>query len=103
MSLCITCSEAQPRSVLSNPTTTVLAVITAMTFSASGAAPTPLYAQYQESFGLTPFAITVIFAAYVLSLLTALLTVPIPTALPVQASSGPATRTIFRSSRPDSR
>jgi len=75
MSLCITCDETQPRSVLSNATTTVAAVITAMTFSASGAAPTPLYHQYQESFGLTPFAITVIFAAYVLSLLAALLTV----------------------------
>jgi MFS family permease len=75
MSLCVTCNEAQPRSVLSNATTTVVAAITAMTFSASGAAPTPLYHQYQESFGLTPFAITVIFAAYVLSLLAALLTV----------------------------
>src|SRR6185436_14141946 len=75
VSLCVTCNDAQPRSVLSNVTTTVLAVITAMTFSASGAAPTPLYHQYQESFGLTPFAITIIFAAYVLSLLAALLTV----------------------------
>jgi MFS family permease len=75
VSLCITCNEAQPRSVLSNVATTVVAVTTAMTFSASGAAPTPLYHQYQESFGLTPFAITVIFAAYVLSLLAALLTV----------------------------
>ena len=75
MSLCITCNEAQPRSVLSNVTTTVVAVITAMTFSASGAAPTPLYHHYQESFGLTPFAITIIFAAYVVSLLAALLTV----------------------------
>ena len=75
MSLCVTCNEAQPRSVLSNATTTVVAVITAMTFAASGAAPTPLYHQYQESFGLTPFAITIIFAAYVLSLLAALLTV----------------------------
>ena len=61
--------------MLSNLTTTVVAVISAMTFSASGAAPTPLYQQYQESFGLTPFAITIIFAAYVLSLLAALLTV----------------------------
>jgi MFS family permease len=61
--------------VLSQGTTTVMAAITAMTFSACGAAPTPLYHQYQESFGLTPFAITVIFAAYVLSLLGALLTV----------------------------
>jgi MFS family permease len=75
MSLCVTCNEAQPRTVLSNVTTTVVAVITAMTFSASGAAPTPLYHQYQESFGLTPFAITIIFAVYVLSLLAALLTV----------------------------
>jgi MFS family permease len=75
MSLCVTCNEAQARPALSNVTTTVVAVITAMTFSASGAAPTPLYHQYQESFGLTPFAITIIFAAYVLSLLAALLTV----------------------------
>ena len=75
MSLCITGDEARPRWELSNATTTAMAVITAMTFSASGAAPTPLYHQYQESFGLTPFAITIIFAAYVLSLLTALLTV----------------------------
>ncbi len=75
MSLCVTCNEARARPALSNATTTVVAVIAAMTFSASGAAPTPLYHQYQESFGLTPFAITIIFAAYVLSLLAALLTV----------------------------
>src|SRR5690242_18704664 len=75
VSLYITCNEAQPRSVLSNVATTVVAVITAMTFSASGAAPTTLYHQYQVAFGLTPFMITVIFAAYVLSLLAALLTV----------------------------
>jgi MFS family permease len=75
MSLCNTCIEPQPRTALSAATTTVVAVITAMTFSASGAAPTPLYHQYQESFGLTPFTITIIFAAYVLSLLAALLTV----------------------------
>jgi MFS family permease len=75
MSLCVTCNETQPRPALSNAATTVAAVITAMTFSASGAAPTPLYHQYQESFALTPFAITVVFAAYVLSLLAALLTV----------------------------
>ena len=49
-------------------------MITAMTFSASGAAPTPLYHLYQERFGLTPATVTVIFAAYVLSLLLALLT-----------------------------
>ena len=46
-----------------------------MTFSASGAAPTPLYQEHQSHFGLTPFMITVIFATYVLCLLFALLTV----------------------------
>src|ERR1700722_17792272 len=75
MSLCVTCSEDQPRATLSHAATTVMVVITAMTFSASGAAPTPLYHQYQESFGLTPLMLTIVFAAYVLSLLTALVTV----------------------------
>jgi MFS family permease len=75
MSTCIACSGQQPRASLSNRATTVMAVIAAMTFSASGAAPTPLYHQYQESFGLTPLMLTIVFAAYVLSLLTALLTV----------------------------
>jgi hypothetical protein len=51
MSICVTCNEAQPRSVLSNVATTAVAVVTAMTFAASGAAPTSLYRQYQESFG----------------------------------------------------
>ena len=46
-----------------------------MTFSASGAAPIPLYQEYQSHFGLTPFMVTVIFATYVLCLLLALLTV----------------------------
>src|SRR5262249_40884622 len=41
----------------------------------SAAAPTPLYRLYQDSLGLTPFLLTVIFAAYVLGLLAALLTV----------------------------
>src|SRR5437016_4631045 len=55
--------------------TTATAVAAAITFSASGAAPTPLYHEYQEHFGLTPFMITIIFAAYVVFLLLALLTV----------------------------
>jgi MFS family permease len=75
MSLCATCSEVRPRSALSNATTTVVAVIAAITFGASGSAPTPLYHQYQESFGLSPLTLTVIFAAYVICLLGALLTV----------------------------
>jgi hypothetical protein len=64
-----------PPGTLSCYVTTLTAVAAAITFSASGAAPTPLYHEYQEHFGLTPFAITIIFAAYVFSLLSALLTV----------------------------
>jgi MFS family permease len=75
MTACIVCPRQQQRASLSYRTTTVAAVITAMTFAACGAAPTPLYHQYQEAFGLTPFMLTVIFGAYVLSLLGALLTV----------------------------
>ena len=65
----------EPRTWLSNAATIIIvATMTGMTFSASGAAPTPLYHLYQERFGLTPAMVTVIFAAYVLSLLLALLT-----------------------------
>src|SRR5258705_2082238 len=67
-------SSSQCRSLSCN-VTTIVAVLAAMTFSASGAAPTPLYQEYQSHFGLTPFMITVIFATYVLCLLLALLTV----------------------------
>ena len=55
-------------------TTIIVAMMTAMTFSASGSAPTPLYHLYQEHFGLTAAMVTIIFATYVLSLLLALLT-----------------------------
>ena len=67
-------ASPSPRTV-SRSVTTVTAVVTAITMSASGAAPTPLYHQYQEHFLLTPFMITIIFATYVLCLLFALLTV----------------------------
>jgi MFS family permease len=75
MYACIACSAPQSRASLSYKATTIISVITAMTFAASGAAPTTLYQRYQETFGLTPFILTVIFGAYVLSLLGALLTV----------------------------
>ena len=46
-----TCLRQEPRASLANPATIiVVAMITAMTFSASGAAPTPLYHLYQEHF-----------------------------------------------------
>src|SRR5205807_1259160 len=44
-------SSSQARSLSCN-VTTVVAVGAAMTFSASGAAPTPLYQEYQSHFGL---------------------------------------------------
>lgn len=47
----------------------------AMLIAASSSAVTPLYRLYQASMHLTPFWITVVFATYVASLLTALLTV----------------------------
>ena len=64
-----------PPGTLSCYVTTATAVAAAITFSATGAAPTPLYYEYQQHFGLTPFMITMIFAAYVMCLLLALLTV----------------------------
>ena len=42
----------------------VYATLTAITFSADSAAPTPIYRLYRETLGLTPFAITIIFAVY---------------------------------------
>ncbi|AMN38553.1 MFS transporter [Rhodoplanes sp. Z2-YC6860] len=75
MTTCIECSASQPRAALSRRATTLTAAITAITFAASGAAPTTLYHHYQEAFGLTPFVLTIIFGAYVLSLLGALLTI----------------------------
>src|ERR1700730_2885668 len=47
----------------------------AMLIAASSSAVTPLYRLYQESMHLTPFAVTIVFATYVASLLFALLTV----------------------------
>lgn len=75
MSVCIACPQKPRAGALSHRTTTALAAVAAITFAASGAAPTSLYHHYQESFALTPLMLTLIFAAYVLCLLAALLTV----------------------------
>ena len=58
-------------SALSLRAMSVFGVVAAMTFSATGGAPTPVFHLYQEAFGLTPFALTLIFAAYVFALLAA--------------------------------
>ena len=52
-----------------------VAAVTAMTFSASSSAPTPVYHLYQDSLGLTHLMLTLIFAVYAFSLLAGLLTV----------------------------
>src|SRR5580692_10153180 len=54
---------------------TWFSVAGAMLVAASSSAATPLYHLYQETMHLTPFWITIVFAVYVASLLTALLTV----------------------------
>src|SRR4051794_30033908 len=69
----VTASGAGRR--LSPRATTVFAAIVAITFSATSAAPTPLYHFYQDSFGLSPAQVTVIFASYAFALLGALLTI----------------------------
>ena len=53
---------------------TVFSVVAAATFSACSSAPTPLYHFYQENFGLSPVTVTIVFAAYAISLLFTLLT-----------------------------
>jgi hypothetical protein len=54
---------------------TLFSFASAILIAASSSAVTPLYHLYQASMHLTPFWITIVFASYVASLLTALLTV----------------------------
>jgi hypothetical protein len=60
---------------LSPAAMTLFSFAGAMLIAASSSAVTPLYRLYQASMHLTPFWITIVFASYVASLLTALLTV----------------------------
>lgn len=74
MSADVLCPDLPRRPSLPARSATVFAALTAMTFSASGAAPTPLYQHYQQAMSLSSALLTVIFAAYTVSLLAALLT-----------------------------
>ncbi len=47
------------------------ATAAAITFSAVASAPTPIYRLYQETLGLTPFEITLIFAIYAITIVIA--------------------------------
>ena len=55
--------------------TPVYATLTAITFSAVSAAPTPIYRFYREALGLTPFSITLVFATYSFAMIASFLTV----------------------------
>src|SRR4051812_33227863 len=65
---------ANSRSFFSARAMTIFGVLTAATFAASSGAPTPLYRVYQETLGLSPLMLTVIFGSYAFALLAALLT-----------------------------
>jgi MFS family permease len=68
-------SSVPASQALAPRTMTIFATAAAITFSACGSAPTPVYHFYQETLGLSPFLLTLIFATYAFSLLAALLTV----------------------------
>ncbi len=64
-----------PARPVSRSSIAVYATVTAITFSAVSAAPTPIYQFYRETLGLTPFAITFIFAIYSFTMIASFLTV----------------------------
>ena len=53
----------------------VFATVTAISFSTVASAPTPIYRLYQETLGLSPATITLIFAIYSFTMIAAFLTV----------------------------
>jgi MFS family permease len=64
-----------PARPVSRSITAAYAAVTAITFSAVSAAPTPIYRFYRETLGLTPFTITLIFATYSFTMIATFLTV----------------------------
>jgi MFS family permease len=62
------------RMKLSHRSTANYAAVVAVSFSAASSAPTPLYRVYQDIFDLSPPAVTMIFAIYVLGMVAAFLT-----------------------------
>ncbi|MHA7958615.1 MFS transporter [Streptomyces sp. L500] len=70
----VPCSPAGPGTV-NRSAAFVLNVSILASLLAASSAPTPLYPLYQDQWGLTALTVTVIFSAYSLTLLVALLTV----------------------------
>jgi len=61
--------------MLSPRATTAFAFLTAVSFSASTSAPTPLYHVYQQAMALSPLTITLVFASYAFAMLASFLTI----------------------------
>lgn len=70
-----TVRPAPPRRRAAGASAAALLAATLVTFLGASAAPTPLYALYQESWGMAPSSTTVVFGVYALGLLAALLVV----------------------------
>ena len=64
-----------PVRTVSRSITAIYATVTAITFTTVSAAPTPIYRFYRETLGLTPFAITFIFAIYSFTMIATFLTI----------------------------
>ncbi len=62
------------RGGMSPRATTAYAVVTAVSFSATSSAPTPLYHVYQQAMGLSPLTVTLIFASYAFTMVATFLT-----------------------------
>lgn len=67
--------RSRETNVLPRPVAFWLVAVTAATLLAASSAPSPLYPVYQAEFGFSAITLTMIFAVYVLALLTSLLTV----------------------------
>ncbi|MDA2807993.1 MFS transporter [Nocardiopsis suaedae] len=67
--------SAPPRRGVAGASAAALLAATLVTFLGASAAPTPLYALYQEAWGMAPSTTTVVFGVYALGLLAALLVV----------------------------
>ena len=70
-----TVAVTAPVRTVSRSITAVYATVTAITFTTVSAAPTPIYRFYRETLGLTPFAITFIFAIYSFTMIATFLTI----------------------------
>lgn len=67
-------SSATVRRHMSEYATTAYAVATAISFSATSSAPTPLYHIYQQAMGLSSLTVTLIFASYAFTMVATFLT-----------------------------